>query len=1098
MKTPFIFLYIICAFAKGVNVPFVADWKPTMAFGEKAYTPPSVIKHKNFTLTLIGYIKIGSGGFGASDGCGATNLTTPVYSDTRTVPGEVGLGDILRDAGGVPIAGGGGQGYGFTITNGGNATRGIKLGGTSAGYVDAVDLCSGHTTSDWYAGAGTNCLAATFPTQLFNDPSDPYVYVGKKLCTSAGGSLLSPDGFYTLGMSPTGPAVYTVTVSAGIIAAISSYCTTNPIVNAGADQIVSLPSPTINLTGSAFDPDGTISSYAWTQQSGPNSATITTPTLATTGITGVIAGTYVFRLTATDNTSNTGFDDVSITVVSAPLCGDPQLIPMLPRYTWDLSGGSGELSQRINDTTGVRKLPSVLGSGWTLWDRGNADPRHGLFDFNGTQPGVQPDSTSVIMTRSIVHPGNSAGGQTYPSAFHLGNGNQRVFFADFERPIDFDAFYIRTNGVACANAFEIIITDDPVMVRKAVFEWDGYGSPTIDYTVSLTGSVYDSVVNIRKTGRFVIIRFNPNDGNSPKQGPGVTSIFPYGCYNPAAYTRSAITPNYSYVPSRDTTQPVIFNSGKVVATPGSLTSFAYSRLFGGYLNATDTTLVGGGTSDKLNQGWDITNTNFKISLAPYGDPNIFHPSNRPPQELEAYMAITHPNRRLLKQLYNNGTVVNQHVPIDSLGADIRRRQSYGRFVWSYTFYAAILGHNIPNPAAPFTAYLTAGRIQDDWIGGSGFARGVKEWFPPYNENNMDFRPGAIGQSSWMPPVAFYRFHDTLYNVWKSVFPGVPFLMQGLAANGYDYVFIGEMLGKIEHLDDTYTMGDIMNVHKVIVLNLPDINGGCTGNINQQSVFPGLRGNGAYEQAILDTLAMTCGRWRNEFITEYSVASNRNFLLPITGCDCNVLSVPSVPSRPTARPSYIQAYQKLQQQIMLERVRGVVRSTQYEAFDLVDSTSIYYDGNDGSQGDQNVGNSWVKDGHPVSQQHNHLLSGYRVVQILSDSIPSGQYAALYRKTYGGKTDSFCVVTMWQGYVDPSGNRTHYLASDVTTVLHKRHVVPDVTYDGTTVSTPVVLNAVSIPSKFEPDMLFFKSPVLAAQFDTPPTPDIPWRVRARWRQ
>ena len=49
-----------------------------------------------------------------------------------------------------------------------------------------------------------------------------------------------------------------------------------PTVNAGADQTITLPTSTLNLTGTASDSDGSISSYAWTKVSGPIGSTITT------------------------------------------------------------------------------------------------------------------------------------------------------------------------------------------------------------------------------------------------------------------------------------------------------------------------------------------------------------------------------------------------------------------------------------------------------------------------------------------------------------------------------------------------------------------------------------------------------------------------------------------------------------------------------------------------------------------------------------------------------------------------------------------------------------------------------------------------------
>jgi hypothetical protein len=94
----------------------------------------------------------------------------------------------------------------------------------------------------------------------------------------------------------------------------------SPIVTVRSDTTITLPVNTVTLTGSAADPDGTISSYLWSQVSGPSSATIPSPFLNNTVAENLIQGTYVFKLTATDNTGQTGNASVTITVLSS---GEP-------------------------------------------------------------------------------------------------------------------------------------------------------------------------------------------------------------------------------------------------------------------------------------------------------------------------------------------------------------------------------------------------------------------------------------------------------------------------------------------------------------------------------------------------------------------------------------------------------------------------------------------------------------------------------------------------------------------------------------------------------------------------------------------------------
>ena len=89
-----------------------------------------------------------------------------------------------------------------------------------------------------------------------------------------------------------------------------------PVANAGSNKSITLPTNSVTLSGSATD-DGTIASYAWTKVSGPSYGTITYPTKASTSVTGLVAGTYVYRLTVKDNAGVADTDDVTVTVNTA-------------------------------------------------------------------------------------------------------------------------------------------------------------------------------------------------------------------------------------------------------------------------------------------------------------------------------------------------------------------------------------------------------------------------------------------------------------------------------------------------------------------------------------------------------------------------------------------------------------------------------------------------------------------------------------------------------------------------------------------------------------------------------------------------------------
>jgi gliding motility-associated-like protein len=95
-----------------------------------------------------------------------------------------------------------------------------------------------------------------------------------------------------------------------------------PVVNAGADKIIFLPTNATNLNGLASDADGTITNYLWAKMSGP-SVTLANQSTPIVSLSNLVEGQYVFRLTATDNLGATGFDEVLVTIFPATVNQSP-------------------------------------------------------------------------------------------------------------------------------------------------------------------------------------------------------------------------------------------------------------------------------------------------------------------------------------------------------------------------------------------------------------------------------------------------------------------------------------------------------------------------------------------------------------------------------------------------------------------------------------------------------------------------------------------------------------------------------------------------------------------------------------------------------
>jgi hypothetical protein len=98
-----------------------------------------------------------------------------------------------------------------------------------------------------------------------------------------------------------------------------------PIANAGPDRDITLPINFTTLDGSgSSDPDGVITSFVWTQVSGPSQIEPADSVVPT--VNNLVVGTYVFKLVVTDNDGATDDDTMQVVVhpqvVNPPQCSD--------------------------------------------------------------------------------------------------------------------------------------------------------------------------------------------------------------------------------------------------------------------------------------------------------------------------------------------------------------------------------------------------------------------------------------------------------------------------------------------------------------------------------------------------------------------------------------------------------------------------------------------------------------------------------------------------------------------------------------------------------------------------------------------------------
>jgi alpha-tubulin suppressor-like RCC1 family protein len=248
----------------------------------------------------------------------------------------------------------------------------ITLPVTTSSLVGTASGTNGATIASiqWIQTAGPAIAKITSPTSL-----------------TTGVTNLTGGGTYTFEL--------TVTDNHGQIASttvnlIVSFQAGPPSVSAGTDQWITLPYSSVTLTGSAVAASGySISSTVWSQVSGPAPATITSPNSLVCGVSGLQAGQYLFKLTATDNAGKTASDQVYVTVdrqaVNLPPVANPG-----QDQTFTLTGSDTTIS--LNGAASYDPDGTIVSYTWyqlsgksgvTIANSNTARPT-----VNGLQPGT--------------------------------------------------------------------------------------------------------------------------------------------------------------------------------------------------------------------------------------------------------------------------------------------------------------------------------------------------------------------------------------------------------------------------------------------------------------------------------------------------------------------------------------------------------------------------------------------------------------------------------------------------------------------------------------------------------------------------------------
>ncbi len=195
-----------------------------------------------------------------------------------------------------------------------------------------------------------------------------------------------------------------------------------PLANAGADKVLALPTNFIILVGSGTDSDGNITSYAWTKVSGPSSFAVANENTSSLTASNLQEGIYVFRLTVTDNSSLTHFDDVSVTVQPADVNQLPtanagnDVVMTLPLNSVKLNGSGSDPDGTVATYSWLKLSSPLLTatlSGETTPTLQISNLLEGVYTFQLTvkdsKGAIDTDEISVIINAQNVAPVALAG-----------------------------------------------------------------------------------------------------------------------------------------------------------------------------------------------------------------------------------------------------------------------------------------------------------------------------------------------------------------------------------------------------------------------------------------------------------------------------------------------------------------------------------------------------------------------------------------------------------------------------------------------------------------------------------------------------------------
>src|SRR5215203_3636137 len=211
-----------------------------------------------------------------------------------------------------------------------------------------------------------------------------------------------------------------------VVINVSAAANQSPVVNAGGDQTITLPTSSVTLNGSGSDGDGFISSYAWSKIGGPAGESISNPFGASTTVTGLVQGSYTFRLTVTDNGGASASDDVVVIVNPSSTTGSSKI------EAESFTAMSGIQTEFTQDAGGGLNVGWIEQGDWM--DYSVTVPSSGTYTVNlrvatpnpGAQLQIKRSDGAVLSTVSLPNTWGWQSWQTISTTITLSAGTQTI------------------------------------------------------------------------------------------------------------------------------------------------------------------------------------------------------------------------------------------------------------------------------------------------------------------------------------------------------------------------------------------------------------------------------------------------------------------------------------------------------------------------------------------------------------------------------------------------------------------------------------------------------------------------------------------------